>query len=190
MARKAVSALFFDRYPPYPAALRRRGRRTRKTVGQSEVTGCATTRRSSARARRAWPRQFFLPARACACAWSNAASHAGGRLVAREFHPGFRASPFVDDIVEIPPQLFGTLDLARHGAVIAPPRISRAVWPDRRHELTLGESGEAAALLALSAERRAQIAARAEGAAKTAPRAAAVPALRRRALAGRGLGDG
>ena len=97
------------------------------------------------------------------------ASRAGGRLVTREFHPGFRASPFVDDILEIPPALFWSLDLARHGAVAAPPRTSRAVWPDRRHELLLGESGEAAPLLALSAQRRAQIATRVQDAAKTPP---------------------
>jgi phytoene dehydrogenase-like protein len=91
-------------------------------------------------------------------------SAAGGRLAMREFHPGFRASPFVDDIVEIPSRLSWALDLARQGAVIAPPSISRAVWPDRRHELTLGEG-----LLALSAKRRAEIAVRAEESAKTRP---------------------
>jgi phytoene dehydrogenase-like protein len=96
-------------------------------------------------------------------------SGAGGRLLMREFHPGFRASPFVDDIVEIPPRLFWALDLARHGAIIAPPRVSRAVWPERRHELMLGENGEAAALLGLSARRRAEIAARAQEAAKAMP---------------------
>ena len=93
-------------------------------------------------------------------------SGAGGRLAMREFHPGFRASPFVDDIVEIPSRLFWSLDLARHGAVVVPPRVSRAVWPDRRHELTLGEGS---ALLELSAQRRSEIAARAEEAAKTTP---------------------
>ena len=50
-----------------------------------------------------------------------------------------------------------------------PPHVSRAVWPDRSHRLTLGGNGEAAALLARSAERRAQIAARVDDAAKTAP---------------------
>ncbi|HTW36833.1 MAG TPA: FAD-dependent oxidoreductase [Rhizomicrobium sp.] len=96
-------------------------------------------------------------------------SHAGGRLVTREFHPGFRASPFVDDIAEIPPRLFWSLDLARHGAIVAPPRVSRAVWQDRRHEIKFGENAEAAALLAVSARRRAEIAARVDSAAKTAP---------------------
>lgn len=96
-------------------------------------------------------------------------SHAGGRLAMREFHPGFRASPFVDSIAEIPPKLFWSLDLARHGAVAAPPRTSLAVWPDRRHELRLAATGEAATLLKLSAQRRVQIAARVEEAAKTVP---------------------
>jgi phytoene dehydrogenase-like protein len=99
-------------------------------------------------------------------------SHAGGRLVAREFHPGFRASPFVDDIAEIPPSLFWSLDLARHGAVIAPPRQSRAVWPDRRHTLALGEDN---AVLAHAAQRRKQITARVQAAARMAPSRYFVP---------------
>ena len=97
------------------------------------------------------------------------ASHAGGRLRSHEFHPGFRASPFVDDIAGIPASLFHTLDLARHGAVFVRDRASLAVWPDRRHTLTAEEPGAAAALLAIAAERCAAIGARALDEAKARP---------------------
>jgi phytoene dehydrogenase-like protein len=55
----------------------------------------------------------------------------GGRLQTREFHPGFRASPFVDDLAPIPAEIFWSLDLARHGALLTPPSLSFALWPDR-----------------------------------------------------------
>lgn len=42
----------------------------------------------------------------------------GGRAVTREFHPGFRASPFVDELAFIPQRLFWSLDLARFGAML------------------------------------------------------------------------
>lgn len=41
----------------------------------------------------------------------------GGRCATREFHPGFRASPFCDEIAPIPPAIFRALDLARRGAI-------------------------------------------------------------------------
>ena len=44
----------------------------------------------------------------------------GGRCATREFHPGFRASPFVDELPAIPPAIFRALDLARRGAIFAP----------------------------------------------------------------------
>lgn len=56
----------------------------------------------------------------------------GGRAATREFHPGFRASPFADDMAPIPAELFRALDLARHGAVFLPAPSSLALWPDRR----------------------------------------------------------
>jgi phytoene dehydrogenase-like protein len=93
---------------------------------------------------------------------------AGGRYATREFHPGYRASPFADDIAQIPAALFWTLDLARHGAVIAPPRHSLALWPDRHHLVSFGESG-AVPLLAEADRRRQAVAARVLGAAKEAP---------------------
>lgn len=44
----------------------------------------------------------------------------GGRAVTREFHPGFRASPFADELAPIPQRLFWSLDLARRGALMLP----------------------------------------------------------------------
>jgi phytoene dehydrogenase-like protein len=44
----------------------------------------------------------------------------GGRAVTREFHPGFRASPFADELAAIPQRLFWALDLARLGALLLP----------------------------------------------------------------------
>ncbi len=46
------------------------------------------------------------------------AGRVGGRLSTLEFHPGFRASPFADTVAPIPPAIFWSLDLARHGAVL------------------------------------------------------------------------
>jgi phytoene dehydrogenase-like protein len=46
-------------------------------------------------------------------------NHPGGRCATRQFHPGFRASPFVDELPEIPAFIFRTLDLARRGAIFA-----------------------------------------------------------------------
>lgn len=44
----------------------------------------------------------------------------GGRATTREFHPGFRASPFADELAAIPQRLFWSLDLARKGALVLP----------------------------------------------------------------------
>ncbi|HSM96427.1 MAG TPA: NAD(P)/FAD-dependent oxidoreductase [Rhizomicrobium sp.] len=73
----------------------------------------------------------------------------GGRCITREFHPGFRASPFCDEIPQIPVEIFWALDLARHGALFAPSPISTALWPDRGISFRSGEvplQAEAAAL--------------------------------------------
>jgi phytoene dehydrogenase-like protein len=59
----------------------------------------------------------------------------GGRAATREFHPGFRASPFADDLAPIPVEIFRALDLARHGAIRVPAPSSLALWPDRRNEV-------------------------------------------------------
>src|SRR5258706_1478773 len=42
----------------------------------------------------------------------------GGRATTHEFHPGFRASPYTDELPAIPSRLHRSLDLARHGAVL------------------------------------------------------------------------
>lgn len=60
---------------------------------------------------------------------------AGGRMATREFHPGFRASPFCDEIAPIPADLYRALDLARRGAILLPTQASLALWPDRRNEI-------------------------------------------------------
>ena len=44
----------------------------------------------------------------------------GGRCTTREFHPGFKASPFADELAAIPADIFRALDLARRGAILAP----------------------------------------------------------------------
>ncbi|MGA7713785.1 MAG: NAD(P)/FAD-dependent oxidoreductase [Rhizomicrobium sp.] len=60
-------------------------------------------------------------------------AHCGGRCATREFHPGYRASPFVDELPAIPPAIIRALDLARRGTIFVPPSASLALWPDRRH---------------------------------------------------------
>ena len=47
-------------------------------------------------------------------------SRPGGRCATREFHPGFRASPYVDELPTIPADIFWSLDLARRGAIMMP----------------------------------------------------------------------
>ena len=49
------------------------------------------------------------------------AERCGGRCATREFHPGFRASPFCDEIAPVPAQIFRALDLARHGGIFLTP---------------------------------------------------------------------
>jgi phytoene dehydrogenase-like protein len=100
------------------------------------------------------------------------AERAGGRAITREFYPGFRASPFADELASIPPELYWALDLARRGAVFASPRHSLALWSDRRHVLTLQNDAQSAAgrLLAHSAALRRAVLARAGREAETAPK--------------------
>jgi phytoene dehydrogenase-like protein len=71
----------------------------------------------------------------------------GGRAVTREFHPGFRASPFADELAPIPAQLYWALDLARRGAIFLPAPLSTALWPDRQSVIRQSDSGAAAKLL-------------------------------------------
>jgi phytoene dehydrogenase-like protein len=80
----------------------------------------------------------------------------GGRCITREFHPGFHASPFCDELPPIPAEIFWALGLARHGAVFVPPPASTALWPDRAKRLAAGETRlltQSAALTAAAFER-------------------------------------
>jgi phytoene dehydrogenase-like protein len=54
------------------------------------------------------------------------AAQAGGRCTTREFHRGFRASPFCDEIAPMPAEVFRALDLARYGAIFLPSPPSRS----------------------------------------------------------------
>jgi phytoene dehydrogenase-like protein len=68
---------------------------------------------------------------------------AGGRCRTDEFHPGFRASPFCDEVAPIPPDLIWSLDLARRGVIAAPSLPSLALWPKRASTFA-AQSGESA----------------------------------------------
>ncbi len=87
-------------------------------------------------------------------------ARAGGRLATKEFHPGFRASVYADEIAPIPPELFWSLDLARRGALFMPQRRSLALWSDRSEPLESGD--DANALARESQQRAAAMLARAE----------------------------
>jgi phytoene dehydrogenase-like protein len=63
-------------------------------------------------------------------------TRAGGRTALREFHPGFRAPPYADELPAIPPGIFRALDLGSRGACLMPASASLAVWPNR-HSLIL-----------------------------------------------------
>jgi phytoene dehydrogenase-like protein len=71
----------------------------------------------------------------------------GGRLVTRQFHPGYYASSFT--AAPIPDSLFWSLDLAKHGALLAPPLSAAAPWPDR-----IVTGGASTARLLADADRR------------------------------------
>lgn len=47
------------------------------------------------------------------------AEHCGGRCITREFHPGFRASPYCDEVAPVPIAIFRALGLASRGAIFA-----------------------------------------------------------------------
>ena len=55
------------------------------------------------------------------------ASAPGGRAATREFHPGFRCSPYTDELPAVPGRLYRDLDLARHGAILAPSPASMLI---------------------------------------------------------------
>jgi phytoene dehydrogenase-like protein len=65
----------------------------------------------------------------------------GGRAATREFHSGFRASPFADELPPIPANLHWALDLSRRGPVFLPAPLSTALWPDRRSTIRRSDFG-------------------------------------------------
>lgn len=93
----------------------------------------------------------------------------GGRFVTREFHPGFRASPFLDEVPPIPPALFWSLGLARAGAVMAPNCFSLALWPDRKNAIGHGQGLPALMAMAESRQCRDAVLARADTDVETVP---------------------
>ena len=52
---------------------------------------------------------------------------AGGRATSVEFHPGYWASPFADELPAIPARIFRALNLSRHGAILAPALVSLSI---------------------------------------------------------------
>jgi phytoene dehydrogenase-like protein len=62
-------------------------------------------------------------------------AESGGRLAAREFHPGFWASPFAGAAPPLPASLFWELDLARFGALLSPPQAPAMLQPGGHVEL-------------------------------------------------------
>ena len=89
------------------------------------------------------------------------ALHPGGRLVTREFHPGFRASLFLDDVAPIPAALFWSLGLARAGAHLAPVPASLALGPGGSCLIGRGRGRAGLDLLAEADSRAAAVLARA-----------------------------
>ncbi len=61
----------------------------------------------------------WLAARGLKVLVAERESQAGGRCTTREFAPGFRASPFCDEVPAIPADLFRAFDLGRRGAILA-----------------------------------------------------------------------
>lgn len=86
----------------------------------------------------------------------------GGRAVTREFHPGFRASPFADELAPISAPLYWALDLARRGAIFLPAPLSTALWPGRQSVIRRSESGAAAKFLQQAASATEEVCWRAE----------------------------
>jgi phytoene dehydrogenase-like protein len=55
------------------------------------------------------------------------AGEPGGRASTHQFHPGFRASAFADELPPIPSRIYRDLDLARHGAILVPSPASACI---------------------------------------------------------------
>lgn len=93
----------------------------------------------------------------------------GGACQTREFHPGFRASPFSDSFAPIPADIYRWLGLAEAGAVFAPPPSSLALWPDGQSIIGSDRGHAASALLNEAGRRRAAVLARAAAEAGRVP---------------------
>lgn len=76
----------------------------------------------------------------------------GGRCQTIEFHPGFRASPYCDEVAEIPREIFWSLGLAKKGASFAHTPTSTALWSDRVVTLSSRDPLSAVSALAREAE--------------------------------------
>jgi phytoene dehydrogenase-like protein len=74
----------------------------------------------------------------------------GGRAATREFHPGFRASPWCDELAAIPPSLFWAFDPARHGAILTPAPVSACISENGASVLHADANRAARALPALA----------------------------------------
>jgi len=72
-------------------------------------------------------------------------SRLGGLAETIEFHPGFRASRWADELAVVPHDIFWFLDLARRGAILSPAADPVAFWPERNPVVPL--SAEAVSLL-------------------------------------------
>jgi phytoene dehydrogenase-like protein len=55
------------------------------------------------------------------------ASGPGGRAATHQFHPGFRASSYADELPAIPNRLYRSLNLARYGAILVPSPASACI---------------------------------------------------------------
>jgi phytoene dehydrogenase-like protein len=124
------------------------------------------------------------------------AEQPGGRCATREFHPGFHAAPFCDEIAPIPAEIFWSLDLARRGVTFVPAAFSTALWPDRQDGLraddpVLTEARRATATILRRAQADAAPVPRlfSKGSAQSWPAEQWARASLSDALAARGLGE-
>ncbi len=75
----------------------------------------------------------------------------GGRATTLEFHPGFRTSPYADELAPFPHRLYRSLGLAQRGAVLVPSPASVLVSDDGTSVLFAGEDRLARSVPAESA---------------------------------------
>ena len=78
------------------------------------------------------------------------ASEPGGRATTHEFHPGFRASPYADELPAVPDRLFRFLELARHGVILVPSPASVCISREGTSIIFADETRLARSVLAAS----------------------------------------